>query len=198
MYPAMFPSKLFEIIRKPKSIPWSKQKFSGLKAWLFPGSFLVVKTMKVILFGFLISTVCYVFPTQLPPQNPIRFGLIYSGIGSANWPGGFVAKISAELAIEKIREAKHLGLEPAETADLELVPFNTQCDADLAEDILFPILAQDEVKFFIGPGCSIETKSVVSFVAHSFFNESVYQKPFLLASSYFYKPLDKEETTLIR
>ncbi len=125
----------------------------------------------------------------------MKVGLVYSGLGpNSNWPRGFSAKIASEMALEKVYE---MGVLP-EGLDMQLEFIDTQCDANLGKNLIFDALERNEIKVFIGPACSPVAQSGVAFVAHSFFNQSIYQKPFLVTTSYFYNPIDDNESELIR
>ena len=51
----------------------------------------------------------------------VTVGLIYSGQSSPNWPGGWTAFPTAELALEKIKEFKAL----PDGVEVEIVPIDS-------------------------------------------------------------------------
>ena len=62
-------------------------------------------------------------------------------------------------------------------------------------DFLYLMLFID---VFIGPPCTVESVDVVSFVAHPFFHNSDYQRPFLVATAAGYNREHDDETELYR
>ena len=127
-------------------------------------------------------------------EESFKVGFLYSSLDSTRWPEGFTALYSAEIALEKVKDAAVL----PEGVSLDLIPVATDCDTAKARDNVLRLLEENEVKLFIGPPCRIEAQDICGFLAHPLFRNTTYRKPFVVSTASTYVPLLNYEDLIIR
>ena len=81
---------------------------------------------------------------------------------------------------------------------MELVYAATDCDPDKAREIVMRMMEDDEIKLFIGPPCRAEAEDVCGFLAHPYFRDTVYRKPFVLSTAAEYFPMVDYQDNIVR
>ena len=124
----------------------------------------------------------------------MRVGLLYSGNESLSWPAGWTAVPTAYLALEQMEQLNAL----PEGLGIELVFIDTKCDQLVARRVVLESLKKADIDVYIGPPCSVGAYEVIDFISHSFFEDSGYQKPFLVATAAGYAESKADTTDLYR